>query len=68
MGGFTGARFEEEMGEGVEILAEMAFPNGGQGAAAGDGFEGGPERGRKRVTHNLKISKKRAEEKVRVRE
>ena len=52
MGGFAGAWFEEEIGEGFEIGAEMAFPNGEQGAAARDGFEGAPERGRKRLTHS----------------
>ena len=45
LGRLIGPGFEEKRGEGFKFGAEVPFPDGGEGGAAGDGFEGKPKGG-----------------------
>jgi len=41
----VGPRTEKKALEGFEVAGEVLTPDGREGTATGDGFEGGPERG-----------------------
>jgi hypothetical protein len=45
VGEFVGAWLEEQGLEGVELEIEFVHPDGWEGEAAGNGFEGEPEGG-----------------------